>query len=356
MSPSASTDAVDAPVYLVKGNDPVLVNEAVLDLVTRLVGSGDRALMVEELDADRYQADGAVADVAPLVDAAQTPPFLTERRVVVGRHAGTFGSKDALAPLLAYLSDPLPTTSLVLVWEREPRPGARLASVPKALVDGVRSASGVIVETAVSDRARDRAAWFDDQVRATGLKLATPARDALVDHLSGDPGRLPGVLTALVSVYGEGASLSVDDIAPYLGEASDVKPWELTDAIDRGDVPLALERLQRMIVGGAHPLQVMAMLHTHYARMLRLEGADETSEARAAELLGLRGRSTYPAKKALEAVRRLGPDRLHESLQLLAEADLDLRGATAVPDDAVMQVLVARLASRNRSGRARSRR
>ena len=48
-------------------------------------------------------------------------------------------------------------------------------------------------------------------------------------------------------------------------------PWELTDTIDRGDTATAIELLHRMLGAGRHPLQLMATLHTHYARMLRLD-------------------------------------------------------------------------------------
>ena len=39
------------PVHLVKGDDPVLVGDAVRELVDGAVGDADRALMVDELDA-----------------------------------------------------------------------------------------------------------------------------------------------------------------------------------------------------------------------------------------------------------------------------------------------------------------
>jgi hypothetical protein len=39
----------------------------------------------------------------------------------------------------------------------------------------------------------------------------------------------------------------------------------------------------------------------------------------------------------------MGPDAIHEAVQLLARADLDLRGQRELPEDAVLEVLVARL-------------
>ncbi len=68
-------------------------------------------------------------------------------------------------------------------------------------------------------------------------------------------------------------------------------------------------------------------------------------------MLGIKG-STFPARKALDQSRTLGPERLHEFVLLLAGADLDLRGARAWPSDLVVEVLVARLAARTPKARA----
>ena len=58
--------------------------------------------------------------------------------------------------------------------------------------------------------------------------------------------------------------------------------------------------------------------------------------------------STYPAKKALQRANRLGYEGSAQAVGLLAEADVDLRGKTAWPDDLVLEVLVARLARLSR--------
>ena len=92
----------------------------------------------------------------------------------------------------------------------------------------------------------------------------------------------------------------------------------------------------------------MATLHRRYANMLRLDGAGVGSDKQAAEILGIKG-STFPAKKALQQSRRLGTDKLARAIELLATADLQLRGTVDWPPELVMEVLVARLA--NLSGR-----
>jgi DNA polymerase-3 subunit delta len=343
-----------APVFLVKGSDEVLLAQAVGDLVRALVAGGDRELVVDEWDAARYDTGDGGPDLAGVVDAAQTPPFLTDRRVVLARHAGLFGTKDSVAPLVHYLASPLETTSLVIVWERDPKPGAKLPAVPKGLADAVRAAGGAIIDTGVADREKDRTAWIDRRIAESGVTLDAGARRLLVDRVGGDLGRVRSVLEALVSTFGAGARLTAEDLEPYLGGAGELPTWELTDAIDRGDIPTALDRLARLLAAGRHPLQIMATLHGHVERMLRLEGSGVGDEKQAAELLGLRGGSTFRARKALEQARRLGPERLHGMVELLAQADLDLRGAKAWPDELVMEVLVARLAGRSRRAGSRT--
>jgi DNA polymerase III subunit delta len=312
-------------VHVLTGDDESLLRAAVSDLVHELVGDGDRSLMVDEFEGDDVE-------VRSIVDAAQTPPFLTEQRVVVGRDIGRF-SADELAPLVAYVADPLPTTELVLVGG-----GGRLS---KALTDAVKKAGGTSRSTDAPFRPRDRQGWIVDHAAAAGVRLTGPAAATVAERLGEDVGRLDGLLATLAATFGASRQLRPEDVEPFLGEGGGVPPWELTDAIDSGDTPAALGLLARMTgAGGRHPLQLMAILHSHYGRLARLDGVDATSEAQAAEVLGIK---PFPAKKALTQYRRLGGGGVQRAIDLLAAADLDLRGRRELGDDVTMEILVARL-------------
>ncbi|NLV54425.1 MAG: DNA polymerase III subunit delta [Acidimicrobiales bacterium] len=326
-------------IRLIKGSDDVLREEVVVTTVDRLVGDGDRGLLVDEHAGPDYE-------LAAVVDAANTMPFLTDRRIVVARHLARFTNADALRPLLDHLAEPLDTTDLVLVWERVPEPGSRLGAVPPTLSKALKAVGAEIVEADAPGKNRE--AWVTAQLAGHGLKLDRPAASLVAERLGENAGAVVELAERLAGIHGDGARLDVDDVEPWLGEAGGVPPWELTDAIDRGDPATALDRLQRMMRGGdRHALQVMATLHGHYARMLRLDGSGARGEKDAAAVLGLRG-STFPARKALEQGRRLGSSGIARAIGLLADADLALRGAQAWPDELVMEVLVARLAAANR--------
>lgn len=324
----AGPGAERGPAFLVRGDDPALVDQAAHALVVELVGEQDAGLVVEEHGG----AGSEAVDVGAVVDALTTPPFLVPRRVVVVRDAGRLAAADA-GRLAAWVADPVRGISLVLV--------AGGGTVPQALVKAVRAA-GTVVETSAG-RGKVRSQWLADHVRRSDVRLDARALARLDEHLGGDVGRLAGILDTLVAAYGTGATVTADELAPYLGEAGSVPPWELTDAVDGGEAHEALAVLHRMLgSGGVHPLAVLATLHRHVRQLLALDGSGATTPEEAAALLGLA--SPYPAKKALAQSRRLGRRRIARAVDLVARADLDLRGATALPGPLVLEVLVARLA------------
>jgi DNA polymerase-3 subunit delta len=320
------------PAYLVKGDDPSLVADAVRQVVAFAVGRDDPNLAVEDLGADSEGGPSAA------VEACHTPSFLASRRVVVLRDVGRFRT-DEVEPLLAYLAVPSADAVIVLV--------AGGGQTPPKLTNAVKKV-GHVVDVSVPSSARARTGWLVDKLKDADVALDAPAGKLIGDHLGEDVGRLASLLDALASTYGPGAKVGVAEVEPFLGEAGGVAPWDLTDAVDRGEIETALVLLHRMTgAGERHPLVVMATLHRHFQAMLRLDGSGVHSESEAASLLGM---APYPAKKALTQARRLGSDGIGRAIVLLAQCDLDLRGASEAPDELILEVLVARLCRLARTG------
>ncbi len=312
-------------VLLIKGDDPVLVGDEVRSAIAAALEGESAEFALAEFSSEDY-------DVAALVDAAQTPPMFTARRVVVGRNVGRFTSGD-LEPLLDYLAGPLDTTSLILVG------GGGQTS--RKLLDAVKK-KGSVVDAGVPS-GKGRQTWLASRFSEAAVRLDPRAQQFLADHLGDDLGRLQGIFDVLAAVHGDGARLRVEDVEPFIGSAGGAAPWDLTDAIDRGDTAEALDQLHRMLGGGErHPMQVMATLQSHVNKMLRLDGSGARDESEAAAHLGLTG-STFPAKKALTQTRKLGHAGVTRAVHILAEADLDLRGRRDLPGSVVVELAVARL-------------
>ena len=333
------------PIVLLKGSDPVLLADAAGDRLAAMLGGRDHDEVVDLFSGDDYEMADAVM--------AATAVSMFGDRVIVVRNASQF-NVEALGPLVAYAADPNPTSQVLVVWDKPLSPSAKAHAVPKKLTDAVKACGGTVSDSDVSPNAKVRQGWLDEHLASASVKFLPQTKSAIIAQLGEDVSRLGGLLRVLEASFPAGTKLSPEDVEPFLGEAGSVPPWELTDAIDKGDVALAVTKLRRMMSAGErHPLALMATLGTHFQRMLRLDGSGVRSEQEAADLLGMKKGSTFPAKKAMQQARALGGDRIARSIRLLARADVDLRGATAVPTEAVMEVLVARLAQLSRGGASR---
>jgi DNA polymerase-3 subunit delta len=351
---------VTAAVYLVRGSDPSLRDRVVDTLLLEVLGDDDRSLALEEItipgrasagagsgagagagggadDEAPSGADGRDLAVATALNAASSPPFMTEHRVVVVRDVGALTAADAPG-LVQYLDDPLDTTVLVLV--------AGGGTIPPALTKKLKEV-GAAERAPASEKTGD---VLLSAAHEAGILLTADAARSITTHLGDDAGRVAALIEVLDAAFAPGAQLGVDDVVPYLGEAGTVPSYLLTNAIESGDPPAALEVLHRLLTVSSpqqpkpmHPLQVMGVLTGYYRRILRLDDPSLLGPADAVAALGGKVKE-FPARKALDQARALGTDGIRQAFDALYQADLDLKGARGIPEDAVMEVLVVRLA------------
>ncbi len=327
------TSTTAARTVLVKGADPALVAQLAHRAITSLLDGRDPSTCVEEHGAPAAEE----LDVARLVDALTTPPFLLDRRVVVVRDAGRLATGDAerLVHVLADLPDGV---GAVFV--------AGGGTVPAPLVRAL-SQAGEVLDATVGPSIRDRRAFVADEVRRARVRLDPSATEALLGHLGEDLSRVDGVLETLTATFGEGATIGIDELTPFLGATGSVPVWDLTDAMGDGDAARSLDVLHRMVgPGGRSAPEVIGALQRHYLRMLRLDGAGARTKEAAASLLSM---SPFPAGKLLTSTIALGATRIRQAVSWIAAADADVKGATALEPAAVLEVLVARIARLHRA-------
>jgi DNA polymerase III delta subunit len=346
-----------ALVTVVRGDDPALRDREVQRVIDELLGDDDRSLALDDhtMPGRRRSTAGASTDdegpggdgeslevpaFASITTALQSPPFMTSCRVVVVRDIGNL-SKDQAQWMADYVAAPLDTSRLVLV--------AGGGKTPAALEKAIKAAKAELV----GPESEETGAVLQLEARDAGLKFSAEAARHITDRLGEDAGRVPELVELLRSTYGDGTTLDAAQVDAYLGELGTAGRFDLANAIDRGDVATALEVLHRMLHATSarqdkpvHPLVVMAMLVSHYQRFLRLDDPSIVTKEQAAEVLGMR--SAAGARFPLEAARKLGSGGLREAMGLLAQAELDLRGAAGTDDMTTIEILVARLAHLHR--------
>ncbi|HEV3212457.1 MAG TPA: DNA polymerase III subunit delta [Acidimicrobiales bacterium] len=320
---------------LVRGKeaDGALVAQVVRRVVESLVDGCDPATCVEELGPSGVDE----LDVARLVDAMTTPPFLVDRRVVVVRDAGRLGAAD-VAQLVELLAAPVDGVTVVFA--------SGGGTIPPTLQRAV-AANGEVIDASVGASLKDRRTFVVSRTGASSVRLDAAATERLTAQVGEDLSRVDGILETLATAYGDGASVGVDELAPFLGASGSVPEWDLTDAIAAGDAATSLDVLHRLVGSGARAAPtVVYTLQRTYLRLLRLDGSGARTKEDAASLLSV---SPFPAGKLLAAAKALGAERIRQAVAWIAQADEDVKGATGLEPHLVLEVLVARLARLHRA-------
>jgi DNA polymerase-3 subunit delta len=311
-------------VYLISG-DETLISLEMTSLVDRLVGNNDRSMMVDDFDC----AESSFS-MGPVADALTTMSLFMDSKVVVVRHLQELDA-GFVDVFVSAIDACIPEVDVVLTVT---------GKLPKAISDACKRAKAQTIGATVVSGQKERISWVEERLVEAGFSYAPDVARIISAWFGGDHARVSGLIATLTSAYGQGAKLSRTDVEVFLGEAGRVAPWDLTDAVDAGDAKKALEMLHRMMID-SHPMQILALLANRYAQMMKIDGRGVRTADDAVAILG--GKA-FTAKKVLEQYQRLGSAGISKAMDLIATADVDLRGGKDWPPEMVMEVLVARLA------------
>lgn len=229
-------------VQLFIGEDTFLMEEAIGSLKDALGGdaftnfatyNGDEGLRVEEMIA-----------------LCNTLPFLGERRLVVLRNAHKLPAK-AVAPIVAYLKDPLDTTTFIMTVEGPPpkKNDAFLKQLPSTLplvhFDPLKGS--------------ELAAWIQKRVARQAKDIDKDAAFLLAELTGGHTWFVASEIEKLCLYAGERPNITRADVEYLVMKSPEASVFAFQDALfDRRKDALA--RLIELEETGMEPLEVIAML------------------------------------------------------------------------------------------------
>ena len=91
-----------------------------------------------------------------------------------------------------------------------------------------------------------------------------------------------------------------------------------------------------------HPLQIVSLLANHFRKLAILDSPDINNKDDAHLALGSKGKP-YGSQKLWELSRRLGSKRILQSIIELGNADVSIKGETAIDGQIVIELLVISL-------------
>ncbi len=261
MSASDLTDL--KPAYLIHGSEDLLLEQAVDRLKKKLAS-------VADLDFNLDQFDGEQAEAEAVIAAANTLPFMSERRLVIVRRADRMAT-DALGALADYAANPNPETTLVLVAAKM----ARNLRIYKAI-----DALGGVAEYRAPAK-RDYPKTVVKMFAERGKRVGLDAAEVLVRAVGYDLRRISIEMDKVIAYTGEESTLSRTEIEQVMSTTAPTSVFELLDAIGSRDTRRALRLLAALVAEGEsiHGIHALTVRHVRNLLSLRALEARESSQS-----------------------------------------------------------------------------
>lgn len=314
------------PVYAVYGDEAYLRREVVHEIVRRALGEGADEFAVVHFPGEK-------TPLADVLDELRTLPFLSRRRVVIVDEADPFVTAHR-AQLEAYVARPAETGVLVLsvkTWMAT----TRLAKQVQ------QSGVGIECKTPRSDVL---VRWLVDlaqhRFQAT---LTGPAAHLLVELVGPELSLLASEVEKLATYVGERLTIHREDVAKLVGAGRIETIWKTIEAATTGRMSEALDDIDRLLATGESPVGFLGAItfslrRIYHAGQLRIAGKDLEQACLEADI------RPSLVKLTAEQHRHLGRERVNRLPALLLQADLDLKGSTSLPPQAVLERLLIELA------------
>lgn len=315
----------DSPLHLVLGDEDLLVERAVADVLR----SARQRAGTADVPVNRMRAgDVSTYELAELL----SPSLFAEERIVVLEAAGEAG-KDA-ADLIATTAADIPAGTVLVVVHSG---GGRA----KALAGKLQSLGAQVHPCARITKASERVAFVRNEFRALRTRVDEETVSALLDAVGSDIRELASACSQLVA--DTGGTVDAAAVRRYHSGKAEVKGFDIADKAVAGDVEGAAEALRWAMLRG-EPLVVLADALAEAVHSIGRVGPLSGDPYRLAGQLGMQ---PWRIQKAQKQARRWSRDSVATAMRVVAELNANVKGAVADADYALESAVrkVAELAS-----------
>ncbi len=287
----------------------------------------------EDSESSITRINGDKAEIREVMTELRTVSMFGDQRIVLIEDADDFVSANR--PVLEkYVASPAKGSLLILDVKTWPKTTKLYKLVEK---------EGLAVECAELTGA-NLLKWLQRVAKDEYGKSMDRESAALIVQLAGDGvGMLLQEVAKLASLVGDLPEITREDVVKVVGGWRTETTWVMLDAVRDGNAGKALEALDKLMMAGEAPQKVLGGVTFTFRKL-----AEATERARAGTPLrdAISGSGIFPnAIGASEAyLRRIGFERASRILQLLIEADTEMKGGSRVDPKLLLERLFVRLA------------
>jgi len=304
-----------------------------------------RKILLDELTEsfNYHKYNSETFSLQEFVDSVEGFPMMSEHTLVVADDVDIFklpeGEREKLGETLSDIPD---WCTVIFTYETVTwKPDKRL----KKLWEPIGS-NALIVEFEKQNQ-RELISWVSRHFLSRGKRISNDLCAYLIDITDGTMTSLSGEINK-ISAYSGADEIRKSDIDAVTEPVLDAVVFQMTDLLGSGNYGQALVKLQQLMKMQQEPIQILGAIGSHFRRISTartlLDHGRTTSE-----LATIYGIQDYPARKSMEAARKVRPEFCKRAAELVLETDYRMK--TSFDDqERLLEMLVLQLAQEARRG------
>jgi DNA polymerase-3 subunit delta len=313
------------PVYAFAGEETYLLEEA--------FGYLDKLMAVDALNREVYF--GQDASVDDIIIAAQTLPFMGDRRLVVVKDAQKIRSADA-GKLAEFLKVPERSCCIVLFWNEKLRKDSRKSPLLSAA-----AAAGMTVEFRALYE-NELPAWVQQRVRGFSKRISLEAGKCLIQESGSNLMDLTNELEKLDLYTGARDEITVKDVEAVSGHTRLSNLNHLAEGIEGKRIEASVRIMENLIAEGEVPLRVLATISRIIRRLLIAKSLLEEKKSSHQEIRQELNLNPYFDKNFFNNLSLFTLSGLEEGMGRILAADAELK-QSARPETMILEELILAL-------------
>lgn len=323
-------------LYFFHGEETFLMSYYLEAIKKQLLDS-----LTESFNFHRFHSENF--DLAEFLEAVENLPMMAEHTLIQVDDIDLFKLTEAERDKIAgALSDIPEYCTVVFTYLTTPwKPDKRL----KKLWEAVEK-NGQIVEFRRQDQ-KELIPWVSRHFASYKKKISNDLCAYLIDITGGTMTALNGEIEKICA-YSGADEIKKSDIDAVTEPVLDAVVFQMTDRIGEGSYEKAFQCLQTLLKMQQEPLAILGAVGSHFRRLGVAKTLQEQGKG-PYELQKLCGIPDYPARKLMDASRRLDKLFCADACAMIMETDYQMK--TSYDDSQrLLELLILRLATEARRG------
>ncbi|MDR2426961.1 MAG: DNA polymerase III subunit delta [Endomicrobium sp.] len=317
------------PVYLFAGEESYLIDSCVKKI--------NSILTADDLNKEVFYASDSSAE--DILNAVQTLPFLSEKRMVIVKAVNKMKAADA-ERISGYLSNVIDTSCLILLYpDNYKKEGT---AKRKELINKCVSSESCVAVDCRKQYENEVKEFIKSEFAARGKNVSYNAISTIIDENGVDLMNIENEIEKLCIYTGRDKKvITEEDIEQISGYTKEVSIYALGSEIESKNLKKAMFILEKLFAEGSDAVMILSQISSAIRKLLNAKSMIEEKGMSNAETASALRIHNYFAKAFFSNLSKHNVKSLKNSLKVTLKADIAIKTGSSDAISALEKIILS---------------